>query len=323
MSTADWGFWPWLVGVWAGVKPASGAPFLRGKHRVALKHSPGLATETALRGTRAVLGGPVAGSRPKRASAVGQSFSIHLQGVRLDCELVRTPRRSIGLRIDYRGLQVRAPAGISRVRLEELLQSKSRWILRKLKEQSLRNRTVSTGATCLDAMDSVFFLGQCLQVIGEAGLSADQHRLHVAQGCTTPVLALGQIEDLAKKRTQIIDWLRRQAHSHFVQRLDHFAEQMDVAWTKLALSNARTRWGSANACGLIRLNWRLVQLAPELVDYVVVHELAHLREMNHGPKFWALVESVLPDHRVRRQRLRCWALSKLPSSEGLFLGPAP
>jgi len=72
----------------------------------------------------------------------------------------------------------------------------------------------------------------------------------------------------------------------------------------LALSSARTRWGSCSAQGGIRLNWRLIHLPPAIVDYVVVHELAHLRHMNHGPRFWALVESVCPEYRALRAELR-------------------
>jgi predicted metal-dependent hydrolase len=74
--------------------------------------------------------------------------------------------------------------------------------------------------------------------------------------------------------------------------------------TRLKLSSAQTRWGSASADGTIRLNWRLVHFGLSVVDYVVVHELAHLREMNHSPAFWDVVRSVLPDVEERRAQLR-------------------
>jgi len=75
------------------------------------------------------------------------------------------------------------------------------------------------------------------------------------------------------------------------------------------LSNARTRWGSCSSLSGIRLHWRLVHLPPELIDYVVAHEVAHLREMNHSPRFWAVVESVCPAWRTGRARLRQAAAS--------------
>jgi len=77
-----------------------------------------------------------------------------------------------------------------------------------------------------------------------------------------------------------------------------------VRWHRLGLSSAGTRWGSAGVDGAIRLNWRLIHLRPSLIDYVVVHELAHLREMNHGPRFWQHVQGVLPDYLELRAQLR-------------------
>ncbi|MBP8182524.1 MAG: SprT family zinc-dependent metalloprotease [Burkholderiaceae bacterium] len=91
---------------------------------------------------------------------------------------------------------------------------------------------------------------------------------------------------------------------HLVQRLNHFAPLLGVQWRSLSLGTARTRWGSARADGSIRLNVGLIRVAPALVDYVVVHELSHLREMNHSPRFWAIVASVLPNHADLRKLLK-------------------
>ncbi len=74
----------------------------------------------------------------------------------------------------------------------------------------------------------------------------------------------------------------------------------------LRLSNARSEWGSCNARGEIRLNWRLVQLPPTLAEYVVAHEVAHLVELNHSPRFWALVERLMPGHAALRRELEDW-----------------
>jgi predicted metal-dependent hydrolase len=79
----------------------------------------------------------------------------------------------------------------------------------------------------------------------------------------------------------------------------------------LSLSSAATRWGTAKADGSIRLNWHLMALPLELVDYVVVHELSHLREMNHSPAFWAVVASVMPDYAERRRTLQRHGLADL------------
>lgn len=102
--------------------------------------------------------------------------------------------------------------------------------------------------------------------------------------------------------------LLQQARRDLTERVAHWAPRLQVQPARLRLSSARTRWGSASSRGTISLNWRLLILPEPLRDYVVVHELAHLREMHHGPAFWALVASVLPDHAARRAALRQWPL---------------
>ena len=77
-----------------------------------------------------------------------------------------------------------------------------------------------------------------------------------------------------------------------------------MQWRKLSLSSAATRWGSASASGVIRLNWRLLHFRLAVIDYVVVHELSHLRFMDHGPRFWATVHAVMPDHAALRRQLK-------------------
>jgi predicted metal-dependent hydrolase len=96
----------------------------------------------------------------------------------------------------------------------------------------------------------------------------------------------------------------RQARENFEQRLNQFAPALRVRWKRLILSNATTRWGSAHADGSIRLNWRLIHFRQQIVDYVVAHELSHLRVMDHSPRFWDTVREVVPDFAVLRGQLR-------------------
>jgi predicted metal-dependent hydrolase len=96
----------------------------------------------------------------------------------------------------------------------------------------------------------------------------------------------------------------RQAKRIFTERLNHFAPRLQVQWHKLSLSSATTRWGTASADGAIRLNWRVVHFKMDVIDYVVAHELSHLRVMNHGPQFWETVGTVVPDYAQRRQLLK-------------------
>jgi predicted metal-dependent hydrolase len=104
-------------------------------------------------------------------------------------------------------------------------------------------------------------------------------------------------------RDLVQGWLQRQARRVFEERCAHYAERLGVRVRRLALSSAQTRWGSANADGAVRLNWRLIHFALPTIDYVVAHELAHLREMNHSARFWDVVRSVMPDYERARDAL--------------------
>ena len=117
-------------------------------------------------------------------------------------------------------------------------------------------------------------------------------------------LALPGSAETAQVRDVVQSWLQRQARRIFEERCAQFAPRLGVQVRRLSLSSAATRWGSASADGSIRLHWRLVHFALPVIDYVVTHELAHLREMNHGPAFWEVVRSVLPEFEASRDRLR-------------------
>ena len=105
-------------------------------------------------------------------------------------------------------------------------------------------------------------------------------------------------------RDLVHGWLQEEARRVFAERVALYAPMLGVQVSRISLSSARTRWGSASASGAIRLHWRLIHFSQDVIDYVVVHELAHLREMNHSPRFWAVVGSVLPGFEEARQRLK-------------------
>ena len=101
-----------------------------------------------------------------------------------------------------------------------------------------------------------------------------------------------------------IEHFKNQLRPVLEQRLAYFSEQMGVSYGRVCIRDQKTRWGSCSARGNLNFNWRLCLAPPEILDYVVVHELAHIAHKNHGPQFWALVERYLPDYRARRAMLR-------------------
>ena len=97
---------------------------------------------------------------------------------------------------------------------------------------------------------------------------------------------------------------RREARRRIEERAAYFAEKMGVDYGRIAIKAAKTRWGSCSAKGNLNFHWKLILMPPTVLDYVVVHELAHRIEMNHSPRFWAQVERILPDYRERRKWLK-------------------
>ncbi|WP_045476875.1 M48 family metallopeptidase [Serpentinimonas barnesii] len=230
-----------------------------------------------------------------------------LGGQRVGYRFERAQRKTLGLRVCPQGLTVRAPARLALAEVERFLDSKARWILGKLQQVQARPSpdappTPEQLAARWRAGASVPYLGQPLALLLEpaAGLAPGSARL--SEAGLHLALPLGSAPE--RVRSAVYGWLQRSAYSLYVQRLQHFAPQLGVQWRSLKLSNAGTRWGSAKADGSLRLHWRLIQLEPHLIDYVVVHELAHLREMNHSPAFWQLVQGVLPDQIERRRALK-------------------
>jgi predicted metal-dependent hydrolase len=226
-----------------------------------------------------------------------------LQGVTVSFRFERSRRKSIGFVVGADGLVVRAPNWVSLREVDAAVQEKSPWIVAKLQQFKERQTEQFQQAIEWRHGAQVPFLGRMLQLcVLEQGVGRvhgqDLTPEQVLPVTVPPGASVTQVRDAAQA------WLKQQAKALFEERLHHFAPQLGVRWQKLKLSSASTRWGSARKDGHIRLNWRLVHLPISQIDYVVVHELAHLREMNHSPRFWETVGEVMPDYAMRRKALR-------------------
>ena len=240
---------------------------------------------------------------------------VQLDGHRIAYAFRRARRRSIGFVVGPEGLAVSAPRWVSLADVDEALRAKAGWILRKLHEQHERARALAESRVQWRDGSSLPFLGETVIVVLDprttgAVLNSDAQSLPGVPHLTLHV-GLPQGAGEAQIREAVQSWLQRQARRIFEERCAHFAQRLGVRIRRLSLSSAATRWGSANADGSVRLNWRLVHFALPVIDYVVTHELAHLREMNHSAAFWDVVRSVLPDYETRREALRTELLPAL------------
>ena len=222
----------------------------------------------------------------------------------------RAKRRTIGMVIGPDGLEVSAPRWVTVGEIESTLHEKADWIVRKLVEMQEHQRRL--GEARIQWRDGVVlrYLGESLQVVldSSATLKKNSAQLETlgSESAASFVLRIGL--PITASPEQIRDatqaWLMRRAKELFAERLDYFAPRLGVAWKRLSLSSASTRWGTASADGAIRLNWRLIHHKLDVIDYVVAHELSHLKVMDHSPQFWDTVKSVMPDYPERRRVLR-------------------
>ena len=222
----------------------------------------------------------------------------------------RAKRRTIGMVIGPDGLEVSAPRWVTVGEIESTLHEKADWIVRKLVEMQEHQRRL--GEARIQWRDGVVlrYLGASLQVVldSSAALKKNSAQLETLGNDSEVSFVLRIGLPTTASPEQIRDatqaWLMRRAKELFAERLDYFAPRLGVAWKRLSLSSASTRWGTASADGAIRLNWRLIHHKLDVIDYVVAHELSHLRVMDHSPQFWDTVKSVMPDYPERRRVLR-------------------
>ena len=240
-----------------------------------------------------------------------------LGGVLVAYEFRRGKRHTIGFSVGPDGLTVSAPKWVPLYEVDKAVAEKSSWILKKLQESRDRHQRLESARVDWRDGCTLPFLGELVVVVLDPGhafggvgaeLKSNSACAPCAADATAPGLALHVGLPHSATADQIRDvvqaWLMRQAKRIFIERLDHFAPSLGVQWRKLGLSSAGTRWGSASADGSIRLNWRLIHFKQSVIDYVVVHELSHLRVMDHSPRFWDTVRAVVPDYAELRGQLK-------------------
>ena len=230
-----------------------------------------------------------------------------LAGRVIEYGVVRSRRRTISIIVGPEGVEVRAP-GIAPWRaIEGFLAEKARWVVTRLDAWRDAPRPVRIiGATG----ETVPVMGEMLKLEVRGGRNA------VLREPGALVVALRDPLDQAAVRQALVKWLKRTALEAFTPLAAGHASRLGVKPPPVALSSARARWGSCSVKGRVRLAWRLVHLAPRHANYVIAHEVAHLVQPNHSPRFWSVVESLYPDSRNARRELKL-AGATIPLIEGL------
>lgn len=239
------------------------------------------------------------------ANKTARIREILLDNQLVQYELRRSKRRSIGFQINPQGLRVSIPNWLTIAETEDALRSKQSWILTKLSEFQGRQAQRQAQQTRWEIGAEISYLGLSLRIqhqqskLNRVIYQPDEASLTLCHQHAAPTSQAIQFH--------LERWLKQQALKRFHERASWYANQLGVSFHSLSLSSAKGRWGSCSSDKKIRLQWSLIQFAPELSDYVIAHEIAHLVEMNHSARFWAVVERLYPDYQAARERLRAHA----------------
>jgi len=210
-------------------------------------------------------------------------------------KVIRSRRRTVSLEINGAGeLTVRVPYGLGRGAIDDIVNRHQPWI-RKKRQEVQRRRELSRPKEFRDG-ERFLWLGT-------------EYPLEIVERNRPPLTFTGEKFELAapflaSARRVFETWFRHQAQSYLASRVASISRQTGFKYEKLRLSSAATRWGSCSAKGTISLVWRLMMAPPGIIDYLIIHELAHTKEKNHSRAFWRLVEEFVPDYRERRRWLR-------------------
>jgi hypothetical protein len=253
---------------------------------------------------------PAAPAPPKAPAQRGPERSIVLAGQSIEYRLRRARRRTIGFQIDDRGLTVSAPRWVALRDIESAIREKERWIRSRLVQwREWRAKRKLPQVHFADG-GRLPFLGTELALRLRPDLRANE--LGPGPAGDELRLALPAGADESRVRDAVQAWLKEQARAVLQERLQVISARNELTYSSWALSSARSQWGSCAADGRILLNWRLVHFSLPVIDYVVAHELAHLKELNHGPEFWRQVARLLPGFEAARDHIREQDLASLP-----------
>lgn len=229
-----------------------------------------------------------AGTEQRVVSLAGEQISYTLKR--------RRGRRSIGLRIDDQGLTVSVPPRYSEQWLHNVLFDKADWVKSKLRDWKSRAIPEARYATG----EAIPYLGETLRLKVERGLFSTQaYRSNKSLWVWVDSCAASE-----GVKQSVMQWYRTEAEQIFSERVAYFSSIMDVKPNGLRIAPTKSQWGSCTVRGMVSLNLQLIKLSQRLIDYVVVHELAHLREMNHSVRFWNVVSATCPDYARLRNELR-------------------
>ncbi|MBT6356127.1 M48 family metallopeptidase [Methylophilaceae bacterium] len=212
----------------------------------------------------------------------------------LDYQLIKKSKKTLSLKISENGLVVSAPLFMSEKKINQLVISKIKWIKKKLELiEPQKNKLFIKNRASFD------LLGKEIKIT----LLDGNNKIEWVDENNLKIFFKDQ-DDQKKLKTFFIKWLKEIALDYFSQRAYEISKLYAIPSNSILLSNAKSRWGTCNSKTEVRINWRLIQADPYVVDYVICHEFAHLTHMNHSRNFWNLVEKLCPNYKLAENYLK-------------------
>lgn len=222
----------------------------------------------------------------------------------INYKTIRSRRKTITLIVDpEEGVIVRVPERLTDSQIREIVREKFNWIIRKQEElkkiKSVNVKEFING-------EKLPFLGQLyklevIETVGTRGVSVALKDGKFQIKVPSNLKCENRREEIKRR---LVEWYKKEARTKYKERVEHYRKKLGVSYNKISIRDQKTRWGSCSNKGNLNFNWRLIMAPPPILDYIVVHELAHFVHANHGDDFWKLVESVIPDYREKREWLR-------------------
>jgi predicted metal-dependent hydrolase len=205
-------------------------------------------------------------------------------------------RRTISLQINKEGkIVIMAPYHTPKWEIERFIKEKQSWIVNKISEKEKQ----------IKETEKAFLSGEKFLYLGEwypLEIYAFDHKEPPLR------LSFGRFiihkDHIEGARDLFIQWYKREAKEKIVGRINDYSHRLHLFPKRIRITNARTRWGSCSRDNRLSFSWRIIMASLTVIDYILIHELVHIREKNHSKKFWATLESILPDYRKHRLWLR-------------------
>jgi predicted metal-dependent hydrolase len=213
----------------------------------------------------------------------------------LEKNILRTRRRTLELRINREGdLEVRAPINMPIEKIEEFIDKKQDWIIRK--QNFVRENRNKVKERLFIENENFLYLGDNypLKILDDISFSFifKDNTFFISKHC------------VQEARDFFMLWYKKQAYNLFQQRLSHYSDFAGIPYKTMRINSAKTLWGSCRKDGNLSFNFKLIMAPLEIIDYIVVHELCHIRQKNHSQKFWDEVSRIIPNHKKHRAWLR-------------------